>query len=34
MGLVGVLPSALDEVNVACFHPSPGAGLVYGTKVT
>jgi activator-of-BECN1-regulated-autophagy protein 1 len=32
MELVGVLPSALDEVNVACFHPSPGAGLVYGTK--
>ncbi|GJN28782.1 hypothetical protein PR202_gb16946 [Eleusine coracana subsp. coracana] len=32
MELVRVLPSALDEVNVACFHPSPGAGLVYGTK--
>uniref|UniRef100_A0A0A8YM16 Uncharacterized protein n=1 Tax=Arundo donax TaxID=35708 RepID=A0A0A8YM16_ARUDO len=32
MELVKVLPSALDEVNVACFHPSPGAGLVYGTK--
>jgi activator-of-BECN1-regulated-autophagy protein 1 len=34
MELVRVLPSAGDEVNVACFHPSPGAGLVYGTKVT
>ncbi|GAU27554.1 hypothetical protein TSUD_29860, partial [Trifolium subterraneum] len=30
--LVRVLPSAEDEVNVACFHPFPGAGLVYGTK--
>ena len=28
-----MLPSAEDEVNVACFHPSPGGGLVYGTKV-
>lgn len=33
MELVRVLPSAEDEVNVACFHPSPGYGLVYGTKV-
>jgi activator-of-BECN1-regulated-autophagy protein 1 len=24
MNLVRVLPSAEDEVNVACFHPSPG----------
>ncbi|KAA8548904.1 hypothetical protein F0562_000588 [Nyssa sinensis] len=32
MELVGVLPSAEDEVNVACFHPSVGGGLVYGTK--
>uniref|UniRef100_A0A0E0LZI8 Uncharacterized protein n=1 Tax=Oryza punctata TaxID=4537 RepID=A0A0E0LZI8_ORYPU len=32
MELVRVIPSAEDEVNVACFHPSPGAGLVYGTK--
>ncbi|KAL6854570.1 hypothetical protein ACP4OV_019132 [Aristida adscensionis] len=32
MELVRVLPSAFDEVNVACFHPFPGAGLVYGTK--
>lgn len=32
MELVRVLPSAEDEVNVACFHPSPGGGLVYGTK--
>ncbi|CAJ2651835.1 uncharacterized protein LOC123913738 isoform X2 [Trifolium pratense] len=30
--LVRVLPSAEDEVNVACFHPFPGSGLVYGTK--
>lgn len=33
MELVGVLPSAEDEVNVACFHPYAGGGLVYGTKV-
>ncbi|XP_062218862.1 uncharacterized protein LOC133918807 [Phragmites australis] len=32
MELIRVLPSAEDEVNVACFHPSPGGGLVYGTK--
>ena len=32
MNLVRVLPSAEDEVNVACFHPSPGGGLAYGTK--
>ncbi|KAK4792753.1 hypothetical protein SAY86_023188 [Trapa natans] len=32
MTLVRVLPSAEDEVNVACFHPSVGGGLVYGTK--
>ncbi|XP_057964079.1 uncharacterized protein LOC131155156 isoform X2 [Malania oleifera] len=32
MELVGVLPSAEDEVNVACFHPLAGGGLVYGTK--
>ncbi|KAJ9154077.1 hypothetical protein P3X46_027453 [Hevea brasiliensis] len=32
MKLVRVLPSAEDEVNVACFHPSIGGGLVYGTK--
>ncbi|XP_035821212.1 uncharacterized protein [Zea mays] len=32
MELVRVLPSAEDEVNVACFHPLPGGGLVYGTK--
>ncbi|XP_057480400.1 uncharacterized protein LOC130767531 isoform X1 [Actinidia eriantha] len=30
--LVSVLPSAEDEVNVACFHPLAGGGLVYGTK--
>ncbi|RWW29368.1 hypothetical protein GW17_00006110 [Ensete ventricosum] len=33
MELVRVLPSMEDEVNVACFHPSVGGGLVYGTKV-
>ncbi|GAB2266731.1 hypothetical protein Dimus_001723 [Dionaea muscipula] len=32
MELVRVLPDAEDEVNVACFHPSVGEGLVYGTK--
>ncbi|KAE8076170.1 hypothetical protein FH972_014835 [Carpinus fangiana] len=32
MELVRVIPSAEDEVNVACFHPSVGGGLVYGTK--
>nr|XP_025887040.1 uncharacterized protein LOC101245950 isoform X3 [Solanum lycopersicum] len=32
MELVRVLPSTEDEVNVACFHPSVGGGLVYGTK--
>ncbi|PON94896.1 Guanine nucleotide-binding protein, beta subunit [Trema orientale] len=32
MELVRVLPSAEDEVNVACFHPYAGGGLVYGTK--
>ena len=33
MELVKVLPSAEDEVNVACFHPKVGGGLAYGTKV-
>lgn len=28
-----MLPSAEDEVNVACFHPLAGGGLAYGTKV-
>ncbi|XP_050388244.1 uncharacterized protein LOC126805512 isoform X2 [Argentina anserina] len=32
MELVKVLPSADDEVNVACFHPFAGGGLAYGTK--
>lgn len=32
MELVRVLPSAEDEVNVACFNPLAGGGLVYGTK--
>ncbi len=30
--LVRALPSLDDEVNVAAFHPVPGAGVVYGTK--
>ena len=34
MELVRVLPSAEDEVNVACFHPFAGGGLVYGTKAS
>lgn len=34
MELVRVLPSAEDEVNVACFHPSVGGGFVYGTKAS
>lgn len=33
MELVRLLPSTEDEVNVACFHPAVGCGLVYGTKV-
>ncbi|KAI9122180.1 hypothetical protein K1719_006869 [Acacia pycnantha] len=32
MELVSVLPSTEDEVNVACFHPFAGGGIVYGTK--
>lgn len=32
MELVRVLHSTDDEVNVACFCPLPGGGLVYGTK--
>ncbi|KAL2612392.1 hypothetical protein R1flu_024084 [Riccia fluitans] len=32
MELIRVLPSAEDEVNVACYHPRVGGGLVYGTK--
>ncbi|CAI9300753.1 unnamed protein product [Lactuca saligna] len=32
MEVVSVLPSAEDEVNVACFHPFSGGGIVYGTK--
>ncbi|KAJ8616855.1 hypothetical protein MRB53_036227 [Persea americana] len=32
MKLLRVLPNAEDEVNVACFHPLVGGGLVYGTK--
>ncbi|KAL1826102.1 uncharacterized protein LOC108214942 [Daucus carota subsp. sativus] len=30
--VVSMLPSAEDEVNVACFHPFAGGGLAYGTK--
>ncbi|KAG1654124.1 hypothetical protein FOA52_010056 [Chlamydomonas sp. UWO 241] len=30
--LVRMLPSLDDEVNVAAFHPIPGAGIAYGTK--
>ncbi|KAL6547890.1 4-alpha-glucanotransferase dpe1, chloroplastic/amyloplastic [Orobanche hederae] len=32
MELVRILPITEDEVNVACFHPLVGGGLVYGTK--
>ncbi|KAK3268211.1 hypothetical protein CYMTET_23274 [Cymbomonas tetramitiformis] len=32
MQCIRVVPSAEDEVNVACFHPMPGGGLAYGTK--
>ncbi|KAL6565219.1 hypothetical protein OROMI_016669 [Orobanche minor] len=32
MELVRILPSAKDEINVACFHPLVGSGLVYGTN--
>ncbi|KAF6159374.1 hypothetical protein GIB67_032145 [Kingdonia uniflora] len=32
MELVTVPPSAEDEVNIACFHPLVGEGLVNGTK--
>jgi activator-of-BECN1-regulated-autophagy protein 1 len=32
MALVRQLPSADDEVNVACFHPRAGGGVAYGTK--
>ena len=30
--MIRSLPSLDDEVNVATFHPVPGAGIVYGTK--
>jgi activator-of-BECN1-regulated-autophagy protein 1 len=32
MHLLRIIPSAEDEVNVACFHPRPGGGAAYGTK--
>lgn len=32
MSLLRVLPSTEDEINAACFHPSPGGGIAYGTK--
>jgi len=31
MSLVRVLPSAEDEVNVACFHPLPGGGGLHSS---
>lgn len=30
--LISGLTSALDDVNVAMFHPTPGAGFCYGTR--
>ncbi|CAN0026409.1 unnamed protein product, partial [Choristocarpus tenellus] len=27
-----VVLTAEDDVNIACFHPEPGMGCVYGTK--
>ena len=32
MRIVRVVPIAEDEVNCACFHPTVGGGLAYGTK--
>ena len=32
MHLVRIIPSVEDEVNAACFHPTPGQGIAYGTK--
>ena len=32
MRLVRIIPSVEDEVNAACFHPTPGQGIAYGTK--
>lgn len=26
------MPTAEEDVNIACFHPEPGMGCVYGTK--
>ncbi|CAI9267994.1 unnamed protein product [Lactuca saligna] len=33
MEVVSVLPTAEDEMNVACFHPFSRGGIVYGTKL-
>lgn len=30
--LQNMMPSADDDVNIACFHPEPGMGCAYGTK--
>lgn len=30
--LQNMMPAADDDVNIACFHPEPGMGCVYGTK--
>ena len=32
MSIQRIVASAEDEVNVACFHPTVGAGIAYGTK--
>ncbi len=32
MARVDVREAVNDDVNIALFHPSPGHGLVYGTK--
>ncbi|CAN0356498.1 unnamed protein product [Ectocarpus sp. 8 AP-2014] len=26
------MPTGEEDVNIACFHPEPGMGCVYGTK--
>lgn len=26
------MPTAEEDVNIACFHPEPGMGCAYGTK--
>ncbi|CAM9141788.1 unnamed protein product [Discosporangium mesarthrocarpum] len=32
MHLEDMVLTAEDDVNIACFHPEPGMGCVYGTK--